>query len=127
MYSDFKIRCVKPVINILDDAESVLGYLPSAQKDIYIMKIRDIINVVDIDSCPADVFIAMLRDMQAMPEIETLADREAFMAIMYGDEAEDLRIEQQREDLRKTRAQADKLRADADRARAEADARRAGG
>lgn len=90
------------------------------------MKMRDIMDVVDIDRCPVDVFKAMLRDLEGMPEINTPADREAFLAIMYGDEAEDLRIEQQREDLRKTRVQADKLAAEAAKARAEADAQRTG-
>jgi hypothetical protein len=83
------------------------------------MKIRDIISVVDVDRIEVEDFIYALRQMSRGPDIDTDRMDDALLFAMYGDEEGDLEIEQQREDLRKTRAQADKLAAEAAKARSE--------
>lgn len=88
------------------------------------MKVRDILSVVDIDRIEAEDLIDILRRMGRQPDVDETTPE--LLYAQYGDEADDLAIEQQRADLARTRAQVDKLRADADRARAEADAQRAG-
>lgn len=89
------------------------------------MKLRDLMDIADVERRPPDVLANIPRGLKVMEHLGTSADNDALLGLMYGNEADELELEQQREDLRKIRAQADKLAAEAARTRSEVDARRA--
>lgn len=86
------------------------------------MKLKDFLSVIDLRKLDDDDLNYLRRHLSREPDRMTSADLWA----MYGDHDGELRREQRRADLDKTRAEIAKLKAEAERARTEADAQRRG-
>lgn len=86
------------------------------------MKFQDLLSVVDLSKIKLDDLEYLRRHVLQSPRL--LTDEE--MWLMYGDEIGELKVQQQRADLARTRAEIVKFQADAKRARADADAQRVG-